>query len=147
MMRTLLADAVLAVHFALAAFIVLGLFLIWIGAFTHWAWVRNFWFRLAHLAAIVVVALEALLGIACPLTVWEDALRQVSGQPSFIARWLRRVLFYDLPSWVFTTAYVGCALATLAAWCVVPPRRPARPSGPNGGSGSRSRSAATGGGD
>ncbi len=138
-MRTHTADALLIVHFALAAFIVLGLVLTWIGALAGWRWVRSFWFRLIHLAAIAIVALEALLGITCPLTLWEDALRQVTGEPGFIARWVRRLLYYELPGWVFTSAYVAFATATLATWRLVPPRprvrrgdgdaRSSRPSG------------------
>jgi len=126
-MRSLLADSILVVHFAIAAFIVLGLVLTWIGAALHWRWVRSFWFRLTHLAAIACVALEALLGITCPLTLWEDALRQVSGEPGFIARWVRRALYYEFPGWVFTSAYVGFALVTMATWFALPPRRSDRP--------------------
>jgi hypothetical protein len=51
-MNPLLADIVLIVHFAFVAFVVGGLALVWIGAVLGWAWVRNFWFRAAHLAAI-----------------------------------------------------------------------------------------------
>jgi len=45
----LLADIVLVVHFAFVLFVVGGLVLIWIGVVLRWAWVRNFWFRVAHL--------------------------------------------------------------------------------------------------
>jgi len=60
-----------------------------------------------HLGAIMFIAAESLLGIACPLTVWEYALR---GQPfagGFIERWIDQLLFYDAPPWVFTVAYVA----------------------------------------
>jgi len=42
---------------------------------------------------------------------------------SFIGRWVRRVMFYEAPEWVFTTAYVAWTLATLATLRLVPPRR------------------------
>ena len=123
-MRGFLADLILFVHFGIASFIVLGLCVTWLGIALSWAWVRNFWFRLAHLAAIIYVAIEALAGIVCPLTLWEDALRRSVGeQPSFVARWVRRLLFYDLPEWVFTVAYVAIALATALTWWLAPPRR------------------------
>jgi hypothetical protein len=122
-MRALFADFVLVLHFAIAAFIVAGLVCTWLGAALGWQWIRDRRFRLAHLAAIVFVAAEALLGISCPLTVWEDALRAGAGERSFVARWVSRLLFYDLPEWVFSAAYVTAALATLAAWWVVPPRQ------------------------
>lgn len=126
-MRTLLADIILVLHFAIAAFIVGGLVLTYLGAALGWQWIRDIRFRLAHLAGITFVAAEAVLGIVCPLTLWEDALRYGSGDRSFVARWVSRLLYYDLPEWGFTAAYVAAAFATAVAWWLVPPRgRPRR---------------------
>jgi len=122
-MYTLLADVILAVHFGFVTFVVGGLALTWIGAAAGWRLVRNFWFRVAHLAAIAFVAGEALLGIWCPLTIWEDALRGVQEDKSFIARWIHRVMFYDFPGWVFTAAYVLFALLVAATWWWIRPRK------------------------
>jgi hypothetical protein len=121
----LVADVLVAVHLCLVAFIVGGLVLVWIGAPLNWRWIRNPWFRYLHLAAIAFVALEAVLGVACPLTVWEDMLRGSARPESFVARWVHRLLFYRAPEWVFTAAYVLWTLATLATLRVVPPRRKA----------------------
>ena len=118
-----LADLILVIHFAFILFVVGGLALIWIGAACGWQWVRDFWFRIAHLAAICFVAAEALLGMICPLTAWEDALRGMRDETSFIARWIHRVLFYSFPDWVFTTAYVLFALAVALTFRLVPPQR------------------------
>ncbi|MEW5942380.1 MAG: DUF2784 domain-containing protein [Pseudomonadota bacterium] len=121
----LLADLVLLVHFAFVLFVVLGLPAIWIGAALGWRWVRNFWFRLAHLGAILFVAAESLIGVACPLTEWEDALRQGSpGGTSFMQRWVQRLLYYDLPEWVFTTAYAIFAAAVAATFWRIRPESP-----------------------
>lgn len=122
-MNTILADLILIVHFAFVAFVVGGLALIWIGAAAGWRWVRHFWFRAAHLAAIAFVALEALAGILCPLTVWEAALRGRQPDRSFIAQWIHRILYYDWPEWVFTVLHVGFALLVAATWYFVPPGR------------------------
>ena len=122
-MHALLADLILVIHFAFVLFVVSGLALIWIGAASSWQWVRNFWFRVAHLAAIVFVAGEALIGVWCPLTVWEDALRGVHGEKSFVARWIHRVMFYDFPGWMFTVAYVLFALVVALSWWLVQPAR------------------------
>jgi len=111
------------VHFAFVLFVVGGLALIWFGAAAGWAWVRNFWFRVAHLGAIVFVAGEALAAVWCPLTLWEDALRGVHGEKSFVARWIHRLMFYDFPEWVFTAAYVLFALVVVASWRFVRPAR------------------------
>jgi len=118
-----LADLVLLVHFAFVLFVVGGLALIWIGAAAGWSWVRNFWFRVAHLAAIVFVAGEALVGVWCPLTLWEDALRGVQGEKGFVARWIHRLMFYDFPGWMFTIAYVLFALVVALSWRLVRPTR------------------------
>jgi len=117
------ADALLVLHFAIVLFIVGGLIVTWIGAALGWGWIRNPWFRYLHLGAIAFVAAEALAGIACPLTVWEDMLRGSMRAESFIGRWVQRLLYYQAPEWVFTSLYVAWAAATLVTLRLVPPRR------------------------
>lgn len=117
-----LADLVLIVHFAFVLFVVGGLAMIWIGAVAKWLWICNFRFRIAHLAAIVFVALEALAGMVCPLTEWEDALRGRATETSFVARWIHRVLFYSFPESVFTAGYVIFALVVGLTLWLIPPR-------------------------
>ena len=119
----MVADALLAVHFLIAAFIVAGLVLVWLGAAAGWQWTRNPWFRYLHLGAIAFVAAEALAGLACPLTVWEDLLRGGVRPESFIGRWVQRLLYYQAPEWAFTVAYVLWTAATLLTLWLVPPRR------------------------
>jgi len=123
----LLADLVLVLHAAFAAFVVLGMILILAGAALGWCWVRGRWFRFAHLAAIAVVAVQACAGMLCPLTQWENALRARAGDPlysgTFIAHWLHRLLFYEAPAWVFTLVYTAFTLAVVLAWIWIPPRR------------------------
>jgi hypothetical protein len=122
-----LADAVLVVHALIALFILGGLAAIWIGWGLGWKWIRLRLFRLAHLFAIGVVSTLSLLGLACPLTVLEDWLRNGSvgslGAQGFIQRWVSRLLYYDVSTWVFTLAYVVFALAVLLTRRLVPPRR------------------------
>ena len=122
----MLADLLLGLHFSIALFIVGGLILVWIGAAfgsnTRWTWVRNPWFRYLHLAAIAFVAAEALLGYACPLTVWEDLLRGGVRPESFVGRWVYRLLYYNAPEWVFTALYAAWVGATLLTLRLVPPR-------------------------
>jgi len=117
----LLADLVLVLHFFIAGFIVLGLILVWAGALAGWRWIRNPWFRYLHLAAIAFVAAEALLGAACPLTVWEDLLRGGARPETFVGRWVARLLYYNAPEWVFTSLYVAWAAAALLTLRLVPP--------------------------
>ena len=116
------ADTVLVVHFAVVVFVVGGLVLVWIGAALGWRWVRDLRFRVAHLAAIGFVAFEALIGMACPLTVWEYALRGESSEgPTFIERLIAPLIFYDLPSWAFTALHVAFALLVALTFWILPP--------------------------
>lgn len=125
-----LADAVLIVHLGLVLFIVGGLILILLGGRRHWAWVRNFWFRLGHLSAIGYVVAESWLGIDCPLTTVEQWLRMRAGQTSydddFIAHWLSQILFFEAAPWIFTAVYSAFALLVVVSWLRVPPLRPGR---------------------
>lgn len=118
-----LADVVLVVHIAFVLFVVAGFALILAGGAAGWRWVRNRAFRRLHLAAIALVAAESIFGLVCPLTLIEDALRAGDGQRSFIGRWVARLLYYDLPEWVFASAYVIFALAVAATYRLLPPRR------------------------
>ena len=122
----LAADLILAVHTGIVLFIVVGLILILAGGFRGWLWVRNPVFRLAHLAAISVVVLQAWLGQICPLTTWEMALRSRAGDAtytgSFIAHWLQAFLYYDAPLWVFALTYTLFGALVVIAWFWVRPR-------------------------
>ena len=123
----LLADLVLIVHLMLAIFVILGLLLILIGGAAGWAWVRNLKFRVLHLAAIGVIALQAWLGMICPLTLLESALRVRAGEEpyagTFVSHWLQELLYYDFPLWVFAVAYSLFAGLVILAWWWVPPIR------------------------
>ena len=75
--------------------------------------------RNIRLGKIAVIALQAWMGRLCPLTTWEQALRNRAGQDtygeSFIQHWLSRLIFFDAPWWAFVFAYT--AFAGLVAWC------------------------------
>jgi len=123
-MSVWIADAVLVMHFGIAAYITLGMVVIPLGAAMGWRWVRMRLLRLLHLGAVAFVAFEAVLGIACPLTLMEDALRgAVRGDDGFVERWLGRILYWDFPAWVFTASYVLLALLAWMMWHRVPPDR------------------------
>lgn len=128
-----LADLVLVLHFGVVAFVVGGLVLVWVGNGLELRelkrWVNGLAFRAAHLLAIAIVVAESWLGIVCPLTSLEQALRSRAGLPvaggeeGFLASWLSRLLFYDAPAWVFTLAYSLFGLLVVASWWYFPPRR------------------------
>lgn len=126
-LATHLADAILVLHVAVVAFVVLGEALFLLGGWRRWRWVRRFGLRLVHLLLMGFIALQAWWGALCPLTVWEQALRRHAGQAtyggSFIEHWLARLIFFDAPAWVFIAAYTGFAALVVATWFLVRPRR------------------------
>ncbi|MBT5030873.1 MAG: DUF2784 domain-containing protein [Proteobacteria bacterium] len=122
----LAADLILLLHTLFVAFVVLGLLLIFVGKALSWEWVHNFWFRLAHLVGIAIVVVQAWLGIICPLTTWEMALRAKGGDivyaGTFIAHWLDALLYYQAPDWVFIVIYTVFGALVLASWVWVRPK-------------------------
>lgn len=122
---TLLADALLALHVGVVLFVVGLLPLVIVGGLRGWPWVRHRGLRLTHLGLMLFIAAQSWLGQLCPLTVWEQGLRRVAGQAayreSFIEHWLSRLLYWDLPWWVFVAAYTVFAALVAGAWWGVRP--------------------------
>jgi hypothetical protein len=121
------ADAILFIHVAFVAFVVFGLVLILVGKLCSWAWVRNPWFRSAHIASIGFVVLQSWFSAICPLTTWEMALREKAGDAvysgAFIAHGLESILYYRAPAWIFVVSYTLFGLLVAASWLWVRPRR------------------------
>ncbi len=118
-----LADAILLIHALVVAFIVGGALYIWIGAWRDWPGIRTPLFRYVHLGAMLFVAAEAVMGLVCPLTLWEYALRGEQAHTGLVARWVGRLIYYDLPGWVFSAAYVAFAAALIVTLILLPPRK------------------------
>lgn len=130
----MLADVVVIVHAAYVAFVVLGLVAILAGAAFrsskaggYFSWTRNFKFRIAHLAAIGLVCVEALTGMMCPLTTLEDSLRRRAGDAQypgeFVGYWAHRLIFYDFPPSTFAAIYVVFAMIVVLTLLLVPPKQ------------------------
>ncbi len=120
------ADAVLLLHVLFVIFVISGLVLILVGKLRDWSWIRNPWFRVAHLGAIGVVVLQSWFGAICPLTTLEMALRRRAGDAvysgTFISHWLDSILYYRAPAWVFAVCYTAFGALVLLSWIWVRPR-------------------------
>ena len=118
------ADVVVAIHALYVAFVLLGLVAILIGYAWGWRWVRNRYFRIIHLIAILLVCAESIIGIDCPLTTLENGLRLAAGQNGYggdlIGYWLDRLIFYNFPPWIFTLIYCAFGAALLSTLWLVP---------------------------
>lgn len=126
----LLADLVLTLHFGIVVFVVGLPPMVLVGNQRRWRWVNALGVRLAHLLAIGVVVLQSWLGAVCPLTQLEMWLRAQAQQSvyagSFVEYWLRHLLYYDAPVWVFTLVYTLFGLVVVALWWRYPPQRHGR---------------------
>lgn len=133
----LLADLITLVHFLFMAVVVVGVLLIYVGYFFNWQWTRNFWFRTIHLTMILIVVVEAIINVPCPLTTWETDLRRLANQPwneaSFTARVIHSILFWEEKSFddanLVWTYYLFGGLV-LMSFILVPPRWPRRKTEP-----------------
>lgn len=122
----LAADVILFLHVLLVVFNVFGLVLIVIGYIRNWSWICNPWFRYFHIAAIIVVTVQSWIGVACPFTHLEMALRSKGGETvypgTFISHWLESILYYQASPWVFVIIYTVFAALVIASWFMVRPR-------------------------
>ena len=96
------ADAVLILHLSFIVFVLLGGLLV--------AWKRGF--MLLHLPAVAWGIFVELTGGRCPLTQWENLLRQLAGsagyQAGFVEHYLLPLIY---PAWL--SVPVQYALATV----------------------------------
>jgi hypothetical protein len=120
-----LAALLFWVHVGVILFNVFGLVAVPLGAWLRWRFVRIFWWRALHLAALGVVALQAMFGRACFLTLWQSDLETgASAAPEpLIQHWVATLIYWPLPIWAFAILYVAISICALALWRLVPPRR------------------------
>jgi hypothetical protein len=118
------ATLVLVLHLAVIAFNVFGCVAIPLGAWRGWRWVRGFGWRLAHVLSLAVVAVQAIIGRACFLTIWQGDLSGTSHVQPLIAGWINRMIYWPLPLWAFAVLYVVVFVYVVALWILVRPRAP-----------------------
>jgi hypothetical protein len=132
-MYELWADTLLGCHAIFIVCVALGFIFIIVGGIRQWSWAANFWWRAAHLSATVFVAANAWFGKICPLTVWENRLRETAGGDgypgSFLGYWLQKAVYHDWPLWAFAVAYTVFVILVLLTWVIWPPRWPRPHSG------------------
>jgi hypothetical protein len=127
-MYGILADLMVFVHLLYVSYVLVGQLAIIVASAFRWEWGRNRWFRLTHLLAIAVVALEAVMGWQCPLTKWEYQLRELAGQKfdgseTFLGRLLHDLLFIEgQPESFFTVLYISMLVIVVQGLVMYPPR-------------------------
>ena len=117
----MLAALILAIHLAIILFNVVGLAIIPIGAWRGWRFVHAPIWRLLHIASWAVVAVQAALGRACFLTIWQSSLEGGSGTAEpLVMRWINGAIYWPLPLWVFSLIYLLAFGLVLALLRIVP---------------------------
>jgi hypothetical protein len=122
----ILADLIVFIHMLYVFFTVGGETAIVLGGIFRWRWIRNRVFRIVHLVAVVIVSVESLVGVLCPITEWEHQLRRMAGQDveediTFIGRLIRLIVFYEFPDWAFSVMYIGFGVLVVLTVFLIPP--------------------------
>jgi Protein of Unknown function (DUF2784) len=119
----MLATTVLMAHSAIILFNLFGLVAIPLGSWRRWRFVRAPVWRYLHVLALAAVAVQAALGRACFLTIWQEALTDGSqeSQP-LIARMVDALIYWPIPIWAFGVCYILIFTYALVLLWLVPPR-------------------------
>ena len=117
----LIADIILVFHFCVVIFTTSGFFLIPIGYKYGWSWVANWRLRTLHCGIMVLITLETLLGITCPLTSIENSLRGIYQSKSFVAYWVKQTIYWNFSTELFVFLYCIFLGWTFLMWKLCPP--------------------------
>ena len=117
----LIADIVLFFHFCIVIFITSGFVLIPIGYNLDWLWIKNKKLRLLHLGMMIFITFETVLGMACPLTILENNLRDINENQLFVSKWMNEIIYWDFPSKFFIVLYCLSLGWTFLMWKIFPP--------------------------
>ncbi len=83
-----MVELLLIIHFVIILFIIFGLP---VGLYFN-----SRLFRIIHASSLAGVALLMVLKVPCPLTIWEEMLRQSPVyEGSFITSWLNRIIYLE----------------------------------------------------
>ena len=118
-----IADFILFIHLIIAIFISAGMVIFPIGGLLSWRWCNYFSLRVTHLGLIVVVFIETLIGVNCPLTVAENYFRAQVANQSFIGSLMNNLLYWNVSESLFFYLYGICVVWALLLWILVPPSR------------------------
>lgn len=124
------AQAILAVHVASAAFIIGGVGAIALGRRLGWRWTRDPWWRLAHVVALGIVVVQKLLGQTCFLSVWEQHFLAIAQHGEYRVPVVHAiaddVIHVPLPLSFAVTVYTAVWCLLVVLWLRLPGRPPAR---------------------
>ena len=115
-MNVLFSEIVLLFHFCIFLFMVLSFFLIPLGYYQKWEWVKNKYYRLIHLILMGIIFIETILGFMCPLTILENFLRNDIEINNKITQIIHQIMYLDLPTYQFIILYLLSLLYLIFLW-------------------------------
>ena len=120
------ANVIAVAHLAYFGFIVGGMVAVVLAVRQDVSWVRNPWFRIAHVAAIYVVLVEEATGLPCPLNVLQWGAREAaigSTQASTgVGGLLDYLLYHTVSPLALDVMYWSFGVLVVALLWAVPPR-------------------------
>lgn len=127
MLYKILADLIMVVHFVWVLFVLLG-FILTLAGFWWKKFFDKWLFRSIHVAGILLVGVIAAWGKLCPLTLWENALREkynpVSAyEGSCIIYYVQKLLYPDINPLVIRTVTTFVTLFSIIIFIIKPPEK------------------------
>ena len=127
MLYKILADLIVAIHFAWILFMLTGAMLT-LSSFFHKRFFDRWLFRTVHLCGIIYVALLAILREYCPLTILENTLRSkympdLTYPGSFIVHYIERLVYPDVNPLIILVPTIFIALFTILVFIIKPPAK------------------------
>ena len=127
MIYKLLADTLVAIHLKWILFMLAG-FVLTVRGFWRKGFFDRWLFRTLHLCGIVFVGILGLLGRYCPLTIWENALRERCAQRlvypgSFIIHYIEKIVYPSVHPLIIQVPTTFIAVFTVAAFVFRPPEK------------------------
>ena len=120
------ANLIAVIHLAYFIFIVGGMAATVLGPRWGIAWVRNLWFRVAHLLAIYVVLVEDVTGFPCPLNVLQWGVREAATgsteAKTGVGGLLDYLLYHTISPLALDVIYWSFGVLVVALLWIVPPR-------------------------
>ena len=115
-MNSLFSEIVLLFPFCIFLFMILSFFLIPLGYYQKWEWVKNKYYRLIHLVLMGIIFIETILGFMCPLTILENFLRNDIEINNKITQIIHQIMYWDLPTYQFIILYLLSLLYLIFLW-------------------------------
>lgn len=87
--------------------------------------IRNIYFRVTHLIAMMVVAIQQYFSLNCPLTLLEKRLLILAGRETYSGAFIPHILNqvnFNIPSQYYLPLYVTLSILFLFSFIIIPPK-------------------------